>query len=103
MAITNLQPGDAPANPCTHKDAAAYLADYSINGSAPLGRPDTISLTYLLGDLEGLCAVLAAAFDDATERGSESQLMAIKAGNFSSAMRSVGRLAALGTFWAEAI
>ncbi len=103
MATNPIEPGTAPANTITHKEAAAYLADYSINGSAPLGRPDSISLTYLLGDLEGLCAVLAAAFDDATERGSESQLMAIKATNLSSAMRSVGRLAALGTFWAEAI
>lgn len=103
MATNTLQPGDAPANTITHKQAAQYLVDYTANSARPFGAPDIRNaVPWMLCDLEGLLSLLSVAFDDAATHGDNSQLAHLNQQFISSAMRSAARLAALANFMAEA-
>ena len=103
MAITSVKPGDAPANTTTHKQAAEYLSNFTVNGTRAVCALTPDSIAWMAGDLEGLLSVLAVAFTDASERGEDSEMMRIDPSNLSSAMRSAARLAALIAFMGDAI
>ena len=103
MARPTLQPGTAPANTATHQQVVRFLAGYTVNGDPAFPKPDLNGLNYLLGDLEGLLAFMAAAYTDAVDLGEESSILHLNPNNLIGTMKSARRLAALATLVAEAL
>ena len=97
MAMTSVQPGAAPANPCTHAQAAEFLAQYQVDsGMMPFtGAPA------ILNSLYGLTHVLAEAFNEANAIN-DSQLLRINPALIGDTFRSIRHLVALAAFFAEA-
>lgn len=103
MAITSIRSGDAPANTCTQRQAAEFLGSYTVNGERIFPDPNNIDLAYILGDLEGLLAFIAAAYEDATNNRQESNLLHLDPNIIIGTMKCARRIAALATLTAEAI
>ena len=102
MAIQPVQPGAAPANPCTRAQAAEFLANFqTATGCTPFG---TDAAMCILNDLYGLTHILAISFEEAALKPASNEVLyrAINPRPLADGYRSIQSLVALAAFFAEA-
>lgn len=100
MAMNTVAPGVVPANPCTHAQAAKFLAGYhTTTGCIPFGHD---AASCILNDLYGLTHILAISFEEAALKPASSELLAINPRLLADGYRSIQNLIALAAFFVEA-
>jgi len=100
MANPTVPPGAAPANPCTHAQAAEFLASFqTTTGCTPFGHD---AASCILNDLYGLTHILAISFEEAALKPASSEIMAINPRLLADGYRSIQSLIALAAFFTEA-